>query len=394
MLRRIFYFSFAFGLFAGSIRAQEWNGYEPLSKEDIAVAAPEGAIPPKIGAVLLNGGLIIEGDTFLEGNTYHIKSGEKVTKFSKNLIEFTAEDVNEIYIYVKGKTDLNDFTQVLELAKWCNKNKLRKEALEEFDRVKSLALDTQSVKIVNETMRLCGLIIPDPPKNIEPESGKEPAARSLVPAHGNNVLQVGHIEADDFDYLAWEKTLSANIVTSYSKQIQPILLRRCGAANCHGPDSEQEFRLITIRPGESKLKTLRNLKHTMEFIDTKDPDKSGILTVADQPHGGLDPMLNKQTEANFINLYHWTHNSAPHVQKRLPLAKLAGGSGKTVAPAVADDRESAQISHASAWMPVESVSREKEKKSDSSEKRTRIKNEPPIDPYDPSVFNERYHPSR
>lgn len=361
-------------LFTGSLFTQECNDYDEKAEErslkDMIASVPEAANSRKIGALLLKNKLLLEGETEFDNGQYLVKTKFGISRQSKANVEYTAEDTAEIYRYVQGKTDLGDFKKVVEFAQWCKKSNLREEALAEFARAKTLAPDAASLKMVDDMIRLNRL--------------DRPAQLAGVAAPDEKAVEPEPEQETEFDYFKWGRAIPPSVYNSFTKTAQPILLSRCAAVDCHNSLSEQEYKLHAVGGADGKLKTLQNLKATLERLDINDPDESTILVVAVRAHGGNDPMLNKRTEKQFQALYAWTQQTAQLLPQPLP-------SPLQKEELLISNREGAAkngvIRQVNAWTPLNGGG-EPTTKNGNPTNRVAPK---PIDPYDPSAFNERYH---
>jgi len=72
----------------------------------------------------------------------------------------------------------------------------------------------------------------------------------------------------------------------FVRKIQPIMLNKCGNANCHGNAAKSEFRLtqVTRRYGNHRIYAEKNLAEVLKWIDLEDPLRSQLLTKSEQEH--------------------------------------------------------------------------------------------------------------
>src|SRR5699024_6588614 len=69
-----------------------------------------------------------------------------------------------------------------------------------------------------------------------------PPVVALPPANASN------ISAEELDNVA--RALPKGSVEKFAAIVQPILLNRCGANQCHGPNAKAEFRLLRPPAGQ------------------------------------------------------------------------------------------------------------------------------------------------
>lgn len=157
----------------------------------------------------------------------------------------------------------------------------------------------------------------------------------------------------------------------FTTDIQPILLNRCGQAACHGtPKSdgfwfEKPYR-FDARPNAEMSR--KNLAKTIAAIDRQHLEASPILVKALQPHADLDaPPLRPQDRQAAEQLRLWVLSFARHQARDSDMADQivqAGGGEQSDA-----------------------------KSTRTNETASRVVRVPEVDdPFDPEVFNRRYHP--
>ncbi|MCA9185069.1 MAG: hypothetical protein KDA99_05595, partial [Planctomycetales bacterium] len=80
-------------------------------------------------------------------------------------------------------------------------------------------------------------------------------------------------------------SLSRDSMELFTTRVQPLLVNRCGASNCHGGTNNMSFRLIDGRWGNRVPRriTQQNLLAMLAQIDAQDPAHSPLL----QPHAHL-----------------------------------------------------------------------------------------------------------
>jgi len=317
--------------------------------------APWPLAPKKIGALLFTSGYVLEGEAVLQGESYHVKSKMGSSRHPKKLVEYEAADLQDAYRYMRNKIDLADYGAVVGLAQWCKKTGLKEETITEYERAKLLAPNPEAVAMIDSILRL-------ERRPFSRYSGaSEPAQTPEYRPNG-----------EDFDYGTWRKALPSEVLDGYARTVQPILLKRCGSADCHGETSPQQFKLERLSAADPTTGTLRNLRMVFEYFDLDKPYASPILRVATEAHGGLDAMYGPQSQAHFVDLYNWTTQTA-----------------QKLTPPVADKLQIGLLFPART-MPdkIQQMSAQESKPAPAH-----VQNPKPArpDPFDPGVFNEMYH---
>jgi hypothetical protein len=116
--------------------------------------------------------------------------------------------------------------------------------------------------------------------------------------------------------------LPPELIRQYVANIQPMLLTRCGAANCHGHFSEATFKLHRVPDRHpSRTMTLQNLAATLEQLDEKNATDSPLFTWGQAAHGKMQSKLlaitNVQQQTMLLN---WIQDvtAPPSEPKRTP----------------------------------------------------------------------------
>ncbi len=88
--------------------------------------------------------------------------------------------------------------------------------------------------------------------------------------------------------------LSSTAVSTYVREIQPLLVNRCATAGCHGKGGTTSFSLTRAKPSASV--TQRNLGAVLQQIEGFPPSQSLLWISSSSPHGGLDVKPLKDVE--------------------------------------------------------------------------------------------------
>jgi hypothetical protein len=192
-----------------------------------------------------------------------------------------------------------------------------------------------------------------------------------------------------------EATLGAlpkGSVEKFSAVIQPLLLNRCGANQCHGPNAKAELRLLKPPAGQVATKrfTQRNLYAVLQQIDQSQPEVSPLLVMSQRRHGtALTAIFDKHSQKQLDELTAWV--KATFVSEPAPPpASIRPGAGAALsqpAPGAAPAEPGASSASPSPAGPVHAM------RPDTSDPKG--KGRPgtifvPRDPYDPELFNRRF----
>ena len=189
------------------------------------------------------------------------------------------------------------------------------------------------------------------------------------------------------------RALPAGSIEKFSAAIQPILLNRCGANQCHGPNSKSEFRLLRPAPGQvaSRRFTERNLYAALQQLDSQRPEESPLLTLPQRRHGtSLTAVFDKHSEKQLKELTAWIKLTlaAPHATP----TTIPQGTATLSQPNTGAPPKSPTPATPSAGSPAEPTATQVMKPSvETPEAKPTADRFIPRDRFDPEIFNRRFH---
>jgi hypothetical protein len=137
--------------------------------------------------------------------------------------------------------------------------------------------------------------------------------------------------------------LKADTAERFVRQIQPLVLNRCGGSGCHGPQSQQQFRLTAMRGGHAshRRNSEKNLDQILQYIDVERPLRSPLLRGTEGQHGGQrsSPFVGAAGREQIASLREWVqHVAAEQRQEELEASELLALPRATSSPvAIAAD---------------------------------------------------------
>ncbi len=257
----------------------------------------------------------------------------------------------------------------LELAKWCLRHGLHEKCSEQLATAKRM--DPNGTQVAELETRL-KLAVETPP----PPSAARPTTL-VAPDELEKTLQ----------------SLPKASVEKFGAVVQPILLNRCGANQCHGPNAKSDFRLLRPPPGQivSRRFTQRNLHAAMRFVDRSNPDNSPLVTLPQQRHGNsLAAVFDKHTAGQLTELIAWARLStggAAASPARVP-ATIAPIEATLSQPAATSSRDAA--APAPAQDSVSSTQPAADRATPSASAKI-AQQQMFRDRFDPEIFNRHYH---
>ncbi|QDT89299.1 hypothetical protein Pan161_09280 [Gimesia algae] len=232
-----------------------------------AQEALPAAVRSETSLLLMKTGRMVSGEISESAGGYLVKNptGSMVVPFESVLFE--AKDLHEIYLKQRAAMKYPTANSHLDLARWCITNELYEEAKSEL----------------RDAIRL-------EPKRSEPQlmlrrlMGVSQANQPTVQEKIQETLIKKQLESSD------EATSLTGISREQSalfvRKIQPIMLNKCGNANCHGNAAKSEFRLtqVTRRYGNHRFYAEKNLAEVLRWINLDDPLRSQLLVKSEQEH--------------------------------------------------------------------------------------------------------------
>ncbi|MDR2705895.1 MAG: hypothetical protein LBC02_08980 [Planctomycetaceae bacterium] len=274
-----------------------WNGYQSQGSN----CEPSTAIPANLENTsrfyLLRTGFLTEGTATNDGKQYLLKTNFGTMSVPVANVEFVGATREDVYHYKRGIINGNDCNDLIKLAEWCLNNKLQQQGIAEYQR----ALQTAPNSILADVIR----------KRLEMLNDSESVSSNGL-SNIRTELASSSNESGDIGMTRWVNGIPKPIVDSFAKKVQPVLVSRCAAADCHGSISENQFKL-SIPSHTLGNTTYRNLRSVLQWIDLDYPTESQLLSVLVSYHGGTKaPFSVESTQYN--NIVQWVRLAA----KELP----------------------------------------------------------------------------
>ncbi len=312
------------------------------------------------GVIVLTDGRVFSGRISNLAGGYRVDwSGTyAIVPFGK--VDVTARSLNEAYVALRDRTLKPTADDHLALAEWCLQNQLVGPARSEV--VKALKLEP----LRPEARTL--LVTIDERLNLKKEK-VELRTRSAMTLDG--FLRSPEKTADGF---------SREVHREYVRQVQPLILNKCGNAYCHGQAAKNSFHLESVQRGISGNRMLRqsNLAQVMNQIDFVDPGQSPLLLKSvsvDKWHRKI--FLGQRGGEQFKILSDWVRRAAaekPDAENRPAKTNAQNKIAQEV-----------QLTGAE----VASETPRKDDHENTLLQEVRQQSRP--DPFDPDVFNRRVH---
>jgi hypothetical protein len=269
----------------------------------LPLAAGEPVLTPQQGLLLLRNGNVMQGAVTRAGDYYIVIFGDSgEVRLAAADVETLCVDLEDAYRYRAATMVRKGAAPHLDLAEWCLRHGLVHQAGEQLVAAMRQEPANRRIAAVERKIKLAL----EAPKS-QPVRQTETAAT---------------VSAEQLDKTI--RGLPPGSVERFAAVVQPILLNRCAAGGCHGPNTRSDFRLLRPPGGlaPSKRFTERNLYAVLAYLDKERFEASPLLAVPQQRHGStLGPVFDKRTQHQLDELIAWTR-LALDVPTRLPVAKI------------------------------------------------------------------------
>ena len=263
----------------------------------------------------------------------------------------------------------------LKLAQWCLRHGLQAGCGEQLAEATRLEPDHSGIAPIE---RRFAQALEVKPASIAPAS--RPASSTTV-------------RSDDLEKAV--RALPKASVERFAAVVQPLLLNRCGANQCHGANSQTEFHVLRPPGGQaaSQRFTQRNLYAALQYIDRASPEDSPLVVLPAKQHGSsLVPVFDKQTQKQLDELKAWVKLAVaapePTQPPTIPTVEAAALSQPGATPGTVSPQQSNQEA---ASGPTAMPAKRPVNDSPMNSGAGRVKDSfVPCDPFDPEIFNRRY----
>lgn len=241
---------------------------------DSAAQSTQAANEFSRGVIVLTDGRVFSGEISTVAGGYRVDTNGTYAIVPFGKVDVTAETLNEAYLSLRNRILKPTANDHLRLADWCWRNQLIGQARTET--VKALTLEP----LRPEARAMMKQI--DDKLNPEREEVRLPSQAAMTID--------GFLRAEE----RRASGLSREAQQNFIRQVQPLLLNKCGNAHCHGSATKTEFQLHPIQRGYSghRLQSEENLQQVLKWIDREQPGRSQLLLI--------DPQLSQNHSRLFV----------------------------------------------------------------------------------------------
>jgi hypothetical protein len=351
--------------------------------------------------MVLQNGNLLRGTITQTGDRYHVAVDGGLIHVTAGDVLFACRTLEEAYGQKRALIQPGVARDHLKLAQWCQRHGLLELAAQELAQAKATEPRHPMIPLIEQRIKtsLC-----------RPEGIARPAPAADLPP-----------SPEELDRLV--RGMPAGAVETFTQTIQPLLVNNCAAAGCHGPGAEGKYRLLRPAWGKpaSRRLTQRNLHGTLEWVDRDDPAASKLLTAPLEAHGSAEGAIFKDHQADqYQRIVNWVYRVAqktplPRILPEQPDQPIPGQTGapSSVLPAVHTAAGMSGVTGAFQLAPgvVPPNVPLPSQRFDAGSIRLGLDAWPrpsstgmapvpapqpleSVDPFDPEVFNRRFHPKR
>lgn len=243
------------------------------------------------GVLLLKNGEMLSGVITAEGDRYLISLKHGEIRIRNDQVEAKFATTGDVYRHLRNKIKKPSVEASLDLARWCLRNGMVSEAVDEIEQARRLDPTHAGVRALAEQVLY----------------------RHASHAAGASDAAVDRPESKQDELRLLIDGLPEGSMETFTATIQPMLLNSCSTSACHGVRAGNSFKLYRAVAGNNQTThmTQLNLRTTLRFVDRKNPAASRLLAMAAEPHSDTRAnLLGGVTSASYRHLETWVRGLA------------------------------------------------------------------------------------
>jgi hypothetical protein len=306
--------------------------------------------------LLLKNGHVMEGDIEKIGAQVRVRKGASEIWLAADTAARICADWEDAFLFMQTLIKPESAGDRVRLARWCNMHNMNERALEQARIALVLDPNHAGAKQISTLLE----------RNMQ-----QPAVKSTAPALTPVNTPVKSEPTPFAD-------VTAETRIAFTTKAQPILMNAC--ARCHASGAGGKFVLQRVAESGQKIATQHNLSAVLSYIDLERPAISPILAKAVTPHGDADvpPIKNRSAKA-FVALNDWVSQTIAGNPQLKEYSAARKGTPAKSAPTGKSTFGSQQSSSAPSVRETPTVAQQPPAAQ-------------PRDEFDPTIFNDFYHP--
>ncbi|MGL4593612.1 MAG: hypothetical protein ACRCUY_02655 [Thermoguttaceae bacterium] len=278
-------------LMSGALAAQElmWNGYRTAipDKGNASVPTSFSADSPNSYEsevfFLLRTGLILKGTAKVNDSYYALTTEYGTINVPRENVEYIGETKEQIRKYKRTFINEQNINDLIKFAEWCLNHEMPDDALCEYQLALLLSPNEILQNYIQNRIRETQDFLSEAATSDENTPEK---STDTEPLGGKSRFSI-----------------SKSALDSFAKKIEPVLVSRCAAADCHGSQCMNTFKLrIPHQVGGATTK--QNIERVLEAVNFDHPSESPVLLALVTYHGGGKPAFNVES-SQYLYLTQW-----------------------------------------------------------------------------------------
>jgi hypothetical protein len=240
--------------------------------------------------IVLHDGGVVAGEVRHKGDRYVVKRDRFEMQIRAANVLLVAASLEDAYRKRQELLGQGSAAGHLQLADWCLRYDLLDHAAAELAAAERLEPHDGLLALLKRRLALAREQATNPPAEKAAPKSEPPARIEYLPAEsGVGELPEGAVEL-------------------FTRRVQPVLVNSCSTAGCHEAGGNQTFQLdrSLLHGMANRRSTMRNLSATLRLVDRDRPQRSPLLTVPRETHGGMErPVFGPRQEAALRHLVEW-----------------------------------------------------------------------------------------
>lgn len=322
-------------------------------------------VAPRNGVLLLRNGQVLQGRISRTGQEYDVRTAAGEIHLKQGEVDLFCQDLDEAYRLKRSKIGKGTAQDHIDLAEWCLSHDLAGHAAHELAAALAADASHPRIPLLERRLKVARQEMPPRPKHRELDDQPAPA---------------------ELERLA--DSLPPGAVEEFRTTVQPILWNHCATAGCHGAGTHHRYQLLRMPAGKAPTRRLtqRNLYFTWQWVDPQKPAESPLLTVPLQPHAAAKkPVFSKAEMAKYKVLASWVRRSSRTA------AAARANSIEEAEPLLQSPPHRTRRPESPVANPPGEANPDAAPDGNAELDETHTPPPPSSDPFDPAVFNRRFH---
>jgi hypothetical protein len=234
--------------------------------------------------LVLRNGQILEGRVSKLKGQYLVDLPDGEIRVRDSEADFVCGSLDDAYQRKRAVIQVDGWQDHLDLARWCQRHNLIEQAKAELAIAEQASPNNPMLAALRRQM--------DPIADTPPTPMKPPSEDD--------------VSKDELDRIV--RNLPTGTMETFTQTVQPTLINNCTATGCHGPQSTTNLRLFRVSSGEAAnwRVSQRNLLTVLRYVNRENPAESPLLTVPSSPHGTAKAAIfNERRASQFQRLSAW-----------------------------------------------------------------------------------------